>query len=182
MLLHSLDSAKVYRKCLDRNSGKPLYQLAKFKIVRVTNNTYITNTGKVYRKNYIALKRNVNKREILGKRPSAVAPELGVRVGQRLPRKLALSGQIVTPTQRCPITIIPAPHQRSAAPPVVILSDTDNQELLSQTRSPRMSPRAMSTPHQTSKSSTMQGQGSSAIQVPKYPQLFIHLLCLWIPR
>ena len=44
LLLHSPDSVKVYRKCLDRNSGKPLYKLAKFKIVRVTNNTYITNT------------------------------------------------------------------------------------------------------------------------------------------
>ena len=83
--------------------------------------------------------------------------------------KLAPRGQIVTPTQRCPITIIPAPHQRSAAPPVVILSDTDNQELLSQTRSPRRSPRAMSTPHQTSKSSTVQGQGSPAILVSKVP-------------
>ena len=146
LLLHSSDGVKIYRKCFDRKSGKPLYKLAKFKIVRVTNNTYITNTGKVYRKTHIALKRNVNLREILAKISTAVAPTRGVRVGQMPPRKLAPRGQTVTPTQRCPITIISAPHQRSAAPPVVILSDSDNHESLSRTRSPRRSPRARSTP------------------------------------
>ena len=40
------------------NRGKPLYKLIKFKIVRVTNHTYVTDNGKVYRKNYICLKPN----------------------------------------------------------------------------------------------------------------------------
>ena len=145
LLLHSPDSVKLYRKCIDRKSGKPLYRPAKFKIVRVTNNTYMTNTGKVYRKNHKALKRNVNKCEILAKR-SAAAPVRGVRTGQMPPRKTAPIGQTTAPTQRCPITIVPASHQRrSTAPPVVLLSDSDSQEAVSRIQSPRRSPRAMST-------------------------------------
>ena len=49
---------KVFRKVIDRQSGKPLYELTKFKIVRVTDHTYVTDTGKVYRKNHICLKPN----------------------------------------------------------------------------------------------------------------------------
>ena len=112
---------------------------------RVTNNTYMTNTGRVYRKNHIALKRNVNKCEILAKR-SAAAPVRGVRTGQMPPGKTAPIGQTTTPTQRCPITIVSASHQRrSTAPPVVLLSDSDSQEAVSRTQSPKRSPRAMST-------------------------------------
>ena len=40
------------------NRGKPLYKLTKFKIVRVTDHTYVTDNGKVYRKNHICLKPN----------------------------------------------------------------------------------------------------------------------------
>ena len=138
---------------------KTTYKLAKFRIVRATNNTHITNTGKVYRKNHIALKFNVNDRELLAKRSAAVAPARAGRVGKMSPPKLGRRGQTVTPTQRCPITIIPAPHQRPTAPPVVILSESDKHESLSRTRSPRRSSRAMSTPHQASKSSAALGQG-----------------------
>ena len=51
---------KVFRKVIDRQSGKLLYKLTKFKIVRVTDRTYVTvtDTGKVYRKNHICLKPN----------------------------------------------------------------------------------------------------------------------------
>ena len=56
LLLSDPGRVKVFRKNIDRQSGKPLYKLTKFKIVRVTDHTYITNNGKVYRKNHICLK------------------------------------------------------------------------------------------------------------------------------
>ena len=46
----------VYRKFLDRKSGRPLFKRFNGKIVKVTNNTYITENGKVIRKNHITLK------------------------------------------------------------------------------------------------------------------------------
>ena len=49
---------KVFREIIDRQSGKHLYKLTKFKIVRVTDHTYVTGTGKVYRKNHTCLKPN----------------------------------------------------------------------------------------------------------------------------
>ena len=48
----------MFRIIIDRQSGKSLYKLTKFKIVRVTDHTYITDNGKVYRKNHICLKPN----------------------------------------------------------------------------------------------------------------------------
>ena len=56
--MSDLSRVKVFRKIIDRHSGKPLYKLSKFKIVRVTDHTYDTDTGKVYRKNHICLKPN----------------------------------------------------------------------------------------------------------------------------
>ena len=46
---------KVFRKIIDRQSGKPLYKLTKFEIVRVTDYTHVTDNGKFYRKNHICL-------------------------------------------------------------------------------------------------------------------------------
>ena len=51
---------KIFRKVLDRKSGKPLFKLAKIKITRVTDHTYITDKGKVYRKNHLSLRHNFN--------------------------------------------------------------------------------------------------------------------------
>ena len=58
LLLSDPGRVKVFRKIIDRQSGKPMYKLTKFKIVRVTDHTYITDNGKVYRKNHICLKPN----------------------------------------------------------------------------------------------------------------------------
>ena len=58
LLLSDPSRVKVCRKIIDRQSGKPLYKLTKFKIVRVTDHTYVTDNGKVYRKNHICLKSN----------------------------------------------------------------------------------------------------------------------------
>ena len=41
---------KIFWKVLGRKSGKPLFKLAKINIIRVTDHTYITDKGKVYRK------------------------------------------------------------------------------------------------------------------------------------
>ena len=51
---------RVFRKIIDRQSGKPLFKLAKFKITRITDHTYVTDKGKVYRKNHVCLKPNFN--------------------------------------------------------------------------------------------------------------------------
>ena len=58
LLLSDPGRVKVFRKIIDRQSGKPLYKLTKFKIVRVTDHTYINENGKVYQKNHICLKPN----------------------------------------------------------------------------------------------------------------------------
>ena len=58
LLLSDPSRVKVFRKIIDRQSGKPLYKMTKFKIVRVTDHTYVTDKGKAYRKNYICLKPN----------------------------------------------------------------------------------------------------------------------------
>ena len=47
LLLSDPGRVQVFRKIIDRQSGKPLYKLTKFKIVRVTDHTYITDKGKV---------------------------------------------------------------------------------------------------------------------------------------
>ena len=51
---------KIFRKDLDRKSGKPLFKLAKIKITRVTDHTYITDKGKIYRKNHLSLRHDFN--------------------------------------------------------------------------------------------------------------------------
>ena len=49
---------KIFRKIKDRQSGKPVFKPAKLKIVRIIHHTYVTDNGKVYRKNRICLKPN----------------------------------------------------------------------------------------------------------------------------
>ena len=51
---------KIFRKVLDRKSGKPLFKLTKIKITRVTDHTYITEQRKVYWKNPLSLRYNSN--------------------------------------------------------------------------------------------------------------------------
>ena len=52
--------AKIFRKVLDQKSGKPLFKLAKIKITRVTDHTYITDKRKVYRTNHLSLRHKFN--------------------------------------------------------------------------------------------------------------------------
>ena len=57
-LIHYPEKVVVYRKILDRKSGRPLFKRFNGKIVKVTNNTYITENGKVIRKITYHLNRN----------------------------------------------------------------------------------------------------------------------------
>ena len=60
LFLSDPNRVRVFRKIIDRQSGKPFFKLAKFKITRTTDHTYVTDKGKVYRKNHVCLKPNLN--------------------------------------------------------------------------------------------------------------------------
>ena len=76
-LIHYPEKVVVYRKILDRKSGRPLFKRFNGKIVKVTNNTYITENGKVIRKNHISLKPKFKSANCSGlgkKTPAASTP------------------------------------------------------------------------------------------------------------
>ena len=70
---------KIFWKVLDRKSGKPLFKLAKIKITRVTVHTYVTDKGKVYRKNHLSLRHNFYHLKF-----SATPGTVGERLQQRI--------------------------------------------------------------------------------------------------
>ena len=70
---------KIFRKVLDQKSGKPLFKLAKIMITRVTDHTYITDKGKVYRKEHLSLKHNFNHPKF-----SATSSTVGERFQRRI--------------------------------------------------------------------------------------------------
>ena len=86
---------KIFRKVLDRKSGKPLFKLAKIKITRVTDHTYITDKEKVFRKNHLSLKHNFNYPKF------SATPGT---VGERLQRRIA-------PRPQSQLSTIPATRQ-----------------------------------------------------------------------
>ena len=69
---------KEFRKHIDRNSGKFLFKLAKIKIVRNTDNMYITDKAKVFRKSHISLRPNFNVHEF-----SATPGKIGEKLQRR---------------------------------------------------------------------------------------------------
>ena len=58
LLLSDPSRVRVFRKIIDRESGKPLYKPANLKVTQITDHTYVTDEGKVYRKNHVCLKHN----------------------------------------------------------------------------------------------------------------------------
>ena len=58
LLLSDPSRVRVFRKVIDRQSGKPFYKTAKFKITQITDHNYVTDKGKFYRKNHVCLKPN----------------------------------------------------------------------------------------------------------------------------
>ena len=76
-LIHYPQKVIVYRKILDRKSGRPLFKLFNGKIVKNTYNTYNTEDGKVIRKNHISLKpkfKSVYCSDLGTKTPAATTP------------------------------------------------------------------------------------------------------------
>ena len=55
-LIHYPKKVVVYRKFLDRKTGRPLFKHFNGKFIKVTKITCITENGKVIRKNHISLK------------------------------------------------------------------------------------------------------------------------------
>ena len=79
---------------LDRNSGKPLFKIAKIKITRIADHTYITDKEKLYRKNHLSLRHNFKYPKF------SATPDT---VGERLQRRIAPrphSQQSTSPVQR----------------------------------------------------------------------------------
>ena len=81
---------KIFRKFLDRKLGKPLFKLAKIKITRVTDHTYITDKGNVYRKNYLSLRHNFNHPKFSAT-PGTVGERLQRRIAPRPQSQLSTS-------------------------------------------------------------------------------------------
>ena len=114
LLLSDPGRVKVFRKIIDRQSGKPLYKLTKFKIVRVTDHTYITDNGKFYRKNHICLKPNY--------RPTvSVAPNtIGARARTSGSTSREAAKRLITRSQ--PTLLEQRPHNPSHSTPMVDLT------------------------------------------------------------
>ena len=74
LLMSDPNRVKVYRKIIDRQSGKPLYKPAKLKIVRITDQTLVTDNGKVYRKKNVCLK--PNSRDTISTAPNTLGDRL----------------------------------------------------------------------------------------------------------
>ena len=59
LFLNEPNRVKIFRKNIDRQSGKPLHKTAKFDITLVTDHAYVSDKRRVYRKNHICLKPNL---------------------------------------------------------------------------------------------------------------------------
>ena len=107
----------VFRKILDRKSGRSLFKRFNGKIVKVTNYVYITENGKVIRKNHITLKPKFKSAHCSGlgkKTPAASTP-------RKLLHQCSSSG-----TNR-PVHILPRPDV-SPVSTSTENSDTENKE------------------------------------------------------
>ena len=61
LILENSKLVKVFRKIIDRQSGKPLFKAAKIKITGITDHTYITDKGKIYRGYTLSLSQRFKK-------------------------------------------------------------------------------------------------------------------------
>ena len=120
LLMSDPSRVKVFRKIIDRQSGKPLYKLTKFKIVCVTDHTYVTDTGKVYRKNHICLKPNYRS-------TVSVAPNT---LGDRLQSSNSTSrGAVKGPATRFqPVPLEQRPNNPTLATPMADLTVDSSSE------------------------------------------------------
>ena len=56
LVLNEPSKVKIFRKFLNRKSGRELFKPFKGKIVRITGSTYISDKGKVIRRNHLAVR------------------------------------------------------------------------------------------------------------------------------
>ena len=100
--------------------GKPRYKLTKFKIVRVTDHTYVTDNGKLYLKNHICLKPNY--RSAVSVAPNTPGDRL--QTSNSTPR-----GAITRPlTQSQPVLLEQRPNNPTLFTPMVDLTvDSSNE-------------------------------------------------------
>ena len=117
-LIHYPEKIVAYRKILDRKSGRPLFKRFNGKIVKVTNNTYITENGKVIRKNHIPLK---------PKFKSAYCSDLGKKTPAASTLRKLLHQCSSSGTNR-PVHILPRPDV-SPVSTSTENSDTENMRL-----------------------------------------------------
>ena len=114
-LIHYPEKVVVYRKFLDRKSGRPLFKRFNGKIVKVTNNTYITENGKVIRKNHISLKPKLK---------SAYCSDLGKKIPAASTPRKPLHQCSSSGTNR-PLHILPRPDVSTVSTSTEN-SDTEN--------------------------------------------------------
>ena len=67
LVLNDLSKVEIFRKFLNRKSGRELFKPFKGKNVRVTGATYITDKGKVIRKNHLAVRLKLSRKGFSGK-------------------------------------------------------------------------------------------------------------------
>ena len=103
---------RVFRKIIDRQSGKPLYKTAKFKITHTTDHTYVTDKGKVYRKNYSCLKPNFHFNISVGQNT------LGDRLPASTSNSLSAAKRAATSSQ--PVMLEQRPENLSLSDPIVV--------------------------------------------------------------
>ena len=81
---------RIFRKIINRQFGKPLSKTPKCKITQVTDLTFVTDKGRVYRKNHICLKPNFRYNILIGRN------NLGDRLPASTPKLLSNERLLVT--------------------------------------------------------------------------------------
>ena len=113
LLLSDPSRVRVFRKVIDRQSGKPLFKPAKLKITHITDHTYVTDKGKVYRKNHVCLKPNFRNNG------SATQSTLGDRLQTPGPTSRSVGKRPVTRSSQ-PNLLEKRPDDPSVSQPMVV--------------------------------------------------------------
>ena len=112
LLLSEPSRVRVFRKTIELQSGKPLYKTAKFKITQITDHILITDKGKVYCNNHIALKPYFRYIFSVGQNT----------IGDRLPASTSSSHSAVkrTATRSKPVMLEQRQENPSLSDPIVV--------------------------------------------------------------
>ena len=74
-MLNEPNKVEVFRKFLNRKSGRELFKPFKGKIVQITGSTYISDKGKVIRRNHLAVRLKSTDLSFSGKQTTPVKKE-----------------------------------------------------------------------------------------------------------